>query len=191
MVQLDPVALLAPAAALPATPTASASSGTASVASSPQGAPGTAVVVRKRRRAARIDLDDRISSASKNMKLAQKQMGKARAEARNERRKKQRLVRKAATLSTEDLHRMAELKRGGLWDPAAGLPAPPAGRADTAPPDDPPTAAVGVAVASGAGSSAAPAPSNQNTEQELIAMSPDGEVEESQAEDDDAVARDI
>jgi hypothetical protein len=50
-----------------------------------------------------------------------KQLSKARSEARNEKRKKARLVKKAAQLSPEDLKRIADLKRCGLWDPASGL----------------------------------------------------------------------
>ena len=50
------------------------------------------------------------------MKSAQKDMAEARRQGRNERRKKQRLVKKAAHLSPEDLERIAVLKRCGLAD---------------------------------------------------------------------------
>ena len=111
----------APSAGMPATPSPSSSS--ASGAAIPVAArTGCECGPRKRRRSARIDLDDRISRASRDMKQAQKQLASARAQARNERRRKQRLVKKAAALTVQDLQRIAELKRGGLWDPAGGLP---------------------------------------------------------------------
>ena len=50
------------------------------------------------------------------MKAAQKEVAEARRQARNERRKKQRLIKKAANLSAEDLERIAVLKRCGLAD---------------------------------------------------------------------------
>ncbi len=52
----------------------------------------------------------------------------ARKQARSEKRKKQRLVRKAASLTPEDLKRIAILKRCGLWQPSVdGVEAPIAG----------------------------------------------------------------
>ena len=62
----------------------------------------------------RIDLDDSISQAKKAMKEAQKSVAEARKIGRNERRKKQRLLKKAIGLSAEDLERIAVLKRCGL-----------------------------------------------------------------------------
>ena len=41
----------------------------------------------------------------------------ARADARNEKRKKARLYKKCAQLSAMDLERIAVLKRSGMWDP--------------------------------------------------------------------------
>ena len=62
----------------------------------------------------RIDLDDSIAQAKAAMKAAQKEVAEARRVARNERRKKQRLLKKAVTLSPDDLERIAVLKRCGL-----------------------------------------------------------------------------
>lgn len=117
-------------AVAPGTPASSttASSAAAAAAGGPVAA---AVTPQKRRRAAKIDLDDRIAEATRDMKHAQKALHAARAQARNERRKKQRLVKKAAALTTADLERIAQLKKGGLWDPALGLPAPPLEDGDT------------------------------------------------------------
>ena len=96
----------APAAGMQATPSPSSSS---------MSGPAIPVVARtacecgprKRRRSARIDLDDRIFHATRDMKLAQKQLASARAQARNEKRRKQRLVKKAAALTVQDLQRIA------------------------------------------------------------------------------------
>ena len=62
----------------------------------------------------RIDLDDSISQAKQAMKAAQKTVAEARKVGRNERRKKQRLLKKAIGLSADDLERIAVLKRCGL-----------------------------------------------------------------------------
>ena len=61
-----------------------------------------------------IDLDDHISKAQEATKMARKQVQQARAQAKLEKRKKQRLLRKASTLNVEDLERIAVLKRCGL-----------------------------------------------------------------------------
>ena len=61
-----------------------------------------------------IDLDEFIKEAAKAMKSAQKRVSACRAAARNERRKKQRLLKKAAALTAGDLERIATLKRCGL-----------------------------------------------------------------------------
>ena len=68
----------------------------------------------KRAKKPRIDLDDSIAAARAAMQKAQKEAAEARRLARNERRKKQRLVKKASTLSADDLERVAVLKRCGL-----------------------------------------------------------------------------
>ena len=72
---------------------------------------------KKRTKRPRIDLDDSISKAKQAMKAAQKSVAEARKIGRNERRKKQRLLKKAIGLSADDLERIAVLKRCGL-DPA-------------------------------------------------------------------------
>ena len=80
-----------------------------------------------RKRKATIDIDEHIATARRKMKEAQKQVSLAKAVARNEKRKKQRLMKKAATLTSEDLERIAVWKRSGM-DPVAGmLPATRAG----------------------------------------------------------------
>ena len=77
----------------------------------------------KKRTHAKIDLDDKISEAMAKVKEAKANFKKAQLETRNERRKKTRIVKKAAQLSCEDLERIAVLKRVGLWNPAlAGFP---------------------------------------------------------------------
>ena len=68
----------------------------------------------KRAKKPRIDLDDSIAAARAAMQKAQKEVAEARRVARNERRKKQRLVKKVSTLSPDDLERVAVLKRCGL-----------------------------------------------------------------------------
>jgi hypothetical protein len=77
---------------------------------------------RKRRRAGAIDIDTNISKAKESMKEASKALARARADAKNEKRKKARLMKKASQLTMLDLGRIAQLKNAGLWDPAHGLP---------------------------------------------------------------------
>ena len=55
------------------------------------------------------------------MKAAQKKVQEAKSQARNERRKKQRLLKKAASLNAEDLERIAVLKRCG-WTKSDYVP---------------------------------------------------------------------
>lgn len=69
---------------------------------------------KKRQRKAPIDIDEHIETARAKMKEAQKMVTAAKTQARNEKRKKQRLVKKAATLTSEDLERIAVWKRSGL-----------------------------------------------------------------------------
>ena len=73
-----------------------------------------------RKRKAPIDIDEHIAAARRKMKEAQKQASLARAVARNEKRKKQRLMKKASTLTSEDLERIAVWKRSGM-DPVTGM----------------------------------------------------------------------
>ena len=68
----------------------------------------------KRRRRPTIDIDDCIFQAREQLLKAKKIVAAAKAEARNERRRKQRVIKKAAALSMEDLERIAVLKRCGL-----------------------------------------------------------------------------
>ena len=75
----------------------------------------------KRLRKAPVDIDDHIATARQKMKEAQKMASAAKAQARNEKRKKQRLMNKAATLTSEDLDRIAVWKRCSM-DPKTGMP---------------------------------------------------------------------
>ena len=61
-----------------------------------------------------LDLDDHIAKAKHAIQDARKQVQKARMQAKLEKRKKQRLLRKASNLNVEDLERIAVLKRCGL-----------------------------------------------------------------------------
>ena len=113
-----------------AQPTPNPSTASSSATASP-------VVPRRRRRKEHppIDIDKTIADAREAVKAAQRAMTEARALARNERRKRARLIKKAAQLSPRDLDRIAILKKCGVWDPVsqsrtAGAPAehaPPAG----------------------------------------------------------------
>ena len=77
---------------------------------------GTAVgATRKREKKPDIDYDAKIQEAAAAIKEMSKAMAAAKSAQKNERRKKQRLLKKAACLSPEDLERIAVLKRCGLW----------------------------------------------------------------------------
>jgi hypothetical protein len=65
----------------------------------------------------RIDIDERIDAARATVRAAAKAMGAARALFRGWKKRKNRLTRKASQLSSEDLERIAVLKRTGLWAP--------------------------------------------------------------------------
>ena len=80
------------------------------VADPPQQAPP----VKKKRVKPMIDLDEHIRAAQQAMKAARKQVLQARAAAKLEKRKKQRLMRKASALNVDDLERIAVLKRCAL-----------------------------------------------------------------------------
>ena len=69
---------------------------------------------KKRPRKPVIDLDDHIRRAQEAIKAARKQVQHARVQAKLEKRRKQRLMRKASNLNVEDLERIAVLKRCGL-----------------------------------------------------------------------------
>ena len=70
---------------------------------------------RKQEKKPGIDYDAKIQEAAASIKEMSKAMAAAKSAQKNERRKKQRLLRKAACLSPEDLERIAVLKRCGLW----------------------------------------------------------------------------
>jgi len=76
---------------------------------------------RKRAKTPKIDIDALIAQHMANMKNAKKLEAEAKKMVRNEKRKKQRLVKKASSLTPDDLERIAVLKRCGLWDPANGV----------------------------------------------------------------------
>ena len=76
---------------------------------------------RKRAKTPKIDIDALIARHMANMKSATKLEAEAKKMVRNEKRKKQRLLKKASTLTPDDLERIAVLKRCGLWDPATGV----------------------------------------------------------------------
>ena len=75
---------------------------------------------RPRQKAPTIDIDAQIYAAAQQIRAASIAMSAAKRMARNEKRKKQRLSKKAQGLSVEDLERLAVIKRCGLWDPANG-----------------------------------------------------------------------
>ena len=68
----------------------------------------------KRRPRPTIDIDSAIQDCKQKLKDAQKKVAAARLHQRNEKRRKQRVVKKAASLSLDDLERIAVLKRCGL-----------------------------------------------------------------------------
>ena len=70
-----------------------------------------------RKKAGHIDLDDRILLAKQRAATAMLLVKQARNEARNEKKRRTRLLRKAGALTDLDLERIAKLKRAGLWDP--------------------------------------------------------------------------
>ena len=76
---------------------------------------------RKRPKTPKIDIDALIAQHMANMKNAKKLEAEAKKMVRNEKRKKQRLMKKASSLTPDDLERIAVLKRCGLWDPATGV----------------------------------------------------------------------
>jgi hypothetical protein len=75
-----------------------------------------------------IDIDLNIKAAREAMKAAAKAVSVAKANQRNEMRRKQRLMKKAAGLSSGDLERIAVMKRCGLFDPTIMMAVP---RSDT------------------------------------------------------------
>ncbi len=97
-----------------------AAAGAAAAAEAPSPA-ADAIVRRKRARTPKIDIDALIAEHMANLKNAKKLESEAKKMVRNEKRKKQRLMKKASSLTPDDLERIAVLKRCGLWDPANGV----------------------------------------------------------------------
>ena len=110
---------VAAAAALGAAPASSPS--TPSPGPLGEAAPAASGEKRKRPARPRIDIDAKITDLSVDIAKAQKLLKETKTLQRNERRKKQRLIKKAAGLSSNDLERIAVIKRCGLWDPALGV----------------------------------------------------------------------
>ena len=117
----------APPAAVPALAGAALPAGAAAAAVAEPAANAAEASPKKRQRAPKIDIDAAIAVYQQEVKKAAKLMAEARRSAKNEKRKKQRLMKKASTLSQDDLERIATLKRVGLWNPALGAPAAEAG----------------------------------------------------------------
>ena len=63
----------------------------------------------------RIDLDEQISQANKLAEVSKKLLSAAKTAQKNQKKQKQRLIRKAGKLSAQDLERIAVLKRCGLY----------------------------------------------------------------------------
>lgn len=113
------VAASAAAAAVVASALDAASSRGAAAATEPAG--DDEAGRRKRPKTPKIDIDALIAQHMANMKNAKKLEAEAKKMVRNEKRKKQRLMKKASSLTPDDLERIAVLKRCGLWDPATGV----------------------------------------------------------------------
>ena len=122
--------------AVPASDNMAAAAGAASAQPAVAGAPGMPDKVARptavRRKQGRIDYDNNIARKKVEMKELSRELRRTKADSRNEKRKKQRLVRKAAQLTIVDLHRIAALKKAGIWDPALGLADVPWAGADNA-----------------------------------------------------------
>lgn len=69
---------------------------------------------KKRARRPKIDIDEEIARHVAEVKVAAKLAAAARQNVRNQKRRKTRLIQKAANLTPEDLERIAVLKRCGL-----------------------------------------------------------------------------
>jgi len=117
-------------AAVPAAPLANAAAGASAGGKPPRA---------KRQKAPKIDIDETIALYATQLKEQIKVAAEARRMMRNEKRKKQRLVRKAGKLSVGDLVHIATLKRCGLTVPGAedgGAIAADGTGAVVAPPED-------------------------------------------------------
>ena len=122
--------------ALPVSHNMAAAAAAASAKPAVAGAPGMPDKVARptavRRKQGKIDYDNNIARKKVEMKELSRELRRTKADSRNEKRKKQRLVRKAAQLTIVDLHRIAALKKAGIWDPALGLADVPWAGADNA-----------------------------------------------------------
>ena len=98
---------------------AAATEGAAGLPAAMASALGPAPSPKKRKSTPKIDIDVAIARHMEEVKAAAKLVHQARKQARNEKRKKQRLMKKAANLTPDDLERIAVLKRCGLWQPGA------------------------------------------------------------------------
>jgi hypothetical protein len=98
-----------------ASPTSSPAAAAAEAAGSEPVGSRTARTGRSRVLRPDIDLDGSIRTARATIAAAQAAISKARTQARNDKRKKARLIKKASGLSASDLERIAVLKRCGLW----------------------------------------------------------------------------
>ena len=115
----------------------------------------------------KIDLDESIRLAKERVECAKKAISEARTQARNDRRKKARLVKKASALSDADLDRIKVLKRCGL----------------SLPHDDEPDCRRSAASGSGSAGSAA-APAAQERDEEPAEPTEDEADDQSNGEDD-------
>ena len=80
-------------------------------------APQAKAAAKRRAKPGHIDLDDRIEAAKRKAAEALAHVRIAKNEMRNEKRRRARLVKKAAGLPNEDLLKIAAFKRAGLYDP--------------------------------------------------------------------------
>jgi hypothetical protein len=97
------------------------SPGTPAACSLGEAAPAGTPEKRKRPARPKIDIDARSTDLAKDILAAQKLLKETKTSQRNERRKKQRLIKKAAGLRSTDLERIAVIRRCGLWEPGQGV----------------------------------------------------------------------
>ena len=86
------------------------------VASAASPAAAKASLQKKKALRPKIDLDDEIRRANDLAAMSRKMLTAAKNVSRNNRKAKQRLIKKAGKLSPEDLERIAVLKRCGMYD---------------------------------------------------------------------------
>ena len=86
------------------------------VASAASPAAAKASLQKKKVLRSKIDLDDEIRQANQLAAMSRKMLTAAKNVSRNNRKAKQRLIKKAGKLSPEDLERIAVLKRCGMYD---------------------------------------------------------------------------